>query len=114
MGKGFGKKSEEQLGYLLLLIPEVKAYAGKFTIDYKRGDDEEFIGIVNRLEDAQVWKTIKQAKQAVEKYADFLLEEAEKAAQSQVRIEIRRLKRLVDGKLIDESVELLFLSRRSS
>jgi hypothetical protein len=109
MGKGFGRKSEEQLGYLLLLMPELKVYAAKFSID--DGSQEEFIGITNSLEDAQIWKTIKQAKQAVEIYADFLLEEAEKASQSQVRVEIRRVKRAVDGKLTHESVESIFLVR---
>ncbi len=112
MGKGFGIKSEEQLGYLLLLVPEAKAYAAKLSID--DGSGEEFIGITNILESAQIWKTIKQAKQAMGKYADFLLEEAEKASQSQVRVGIRRLKRSVDGKLIDEPVESLFLVRRDS
>jgi hypothetical protein len=109
MGKGFGKKSEEQLGYLLLLIPEFGAYAGKSSLSYH--GEEEFIGIVNRLEDAQTWKTIKQAKQAIELYADFLLEEAEKTSQSQVSIEIKRLKRSADGKLTTELVESLFLAR---
>lgn len=34
MAKGFGAKAEEQLGYTLLLLPEVKAYAARFSLDY--------------------------------------------------------------------------------
>ncbi len=112
MGKGFGKKSDEQLGYLLLLIPDVRAYAAKFSLDY--GGEEEFIGITSSLQDAQTWKNIKQAKAAVELYIDFLMEEAEQASQSTINIEIKRLKRSADGKLITESVESLFLARRGA
>lgn len=108
MGKGFGKNSDEQLGYVLLLIPDVRAYAAKFSLGY---DSEDFIGITSSLEDAQAWKKIGQAKQAIELYADFLLEEAEKVSQSQVKIEIKRLKRSADGELITESVESLFLAK---
>jgi hypothetical protein len=53
MGKGFDSPRQGQLGYVLLLIPEAKAYAADFSLG---GDDEEFIGITNVLEDAQVWK----------------------------------------------------------
>lgn len=109
MGKGFGKSSDEQLGYLLLLMPDVRAYAAKFSLGYD--GEEEFIGITSSLEDAQTWKKIGQAKQAVELYADFLLEEAEKVSQSQVTIEIKRLKRSADGKLITELVESLLLAK---
>ena len=111
MGKGFGKNSDEQLGYVLLLMPEAKAYAAKFSLGYD--GEEDFIGITNSLEDAQTWKKINQAKQAIELYADFLLEEAEKISQSQVTIEIKRLKRSADGKLVTEPVESLVLGRQN-
>jgi hypothetical protein len=111
MGQGFGKKSDEQLGYLLLLMPEVTAYAAKFSIAHDGEDD--FIGITTRLEYAQIWKNINQAKQALEMYIDFLIEEAESTAKSKINIEIKRLKRSADGKLITESVESMFLARKN-
>jgi hypothetical protein len=113
MGKGFGRKPEEQLGYLLRLMPEFKAYAAKLSLSHY-SKDEEFIGIVSRIEDAQIWKSIKEAKQAIGKYTDFLLDEAEKSSQREVCIEVRRLKRSADGNLIDELVESLFLASRDS
>jgi len=64
------------------------------------------------LEEAQVWRKIDQAKKAVKRYADFLLEQAESG--SQVRVEIKQLKRSSDGKLTDELVEsLLFLPEKN-
>ncbi|MCL1473848.1 hypothetical protein [Argonema antarcticum] len=104
MAKGFAAKLEEQLGYVLLLVPEAKAYAARFSMS---GQGEEFIGITNILEQAQVWQTKKQAKKAIEKYADFLLEEAKD--DQPVRISLRLLKRSSDGQLTDESVESIFL-----
>jgi hypothetical protein len=47
MGKGFGSPRQGQLGYVLLLVPEAKAYAADFSLGE---DDEEFIGITNVLE----------------------------------------------------------------
>ena len=64
MGKGFGSPRQGHLGYVLLLIPEVKAYAADFSLGE---DDEEFIGITNVLEDAQIWKKKGKARQNVVK-----------------------------------------------
>ncbi|MDD1428889.1 hypothetical protein MEO94_31570 [Dolichospermum sp. ST_sed9] len=64
------------------------------------------------LEEAQVWRKIDQAKKAVKRYADFLLEQAESG--SQVRVEIKQLKRSSDGKLTDKLVEsLLFIPEKN-
>lgn len=104
MGKGFGSPRQGQLGYVLLLIPEAKAYAADFSLG---GDDEEFIGITNVLEDAQVWKKKGQARQAVVKYLDLFIEQLENT--KQVELSIRKLKRLSNGKLKDEfEEELIF------
>jgi hypothetical protein len=48
MAKGFGAKQDEQLGYILVLLPEVHAYAAKFSLDIDRSG-EKFIGITNML-----------------------------------------------------------------
>ena len=57
MAKGFGVKPEKQLGYILQLIPEVKAYAVRFNYnDFHEKTGEEFIGVTSMLHEAQVWK----------------------------------------------------------
>ncbi|MEA5566693.1 hypothetical protein [Anabaena sp. UHCC 0399] len=116
MAKGFGVKAEEQLGYALLLVPEVKAYAARLSIDYfpknDDGDDEEFIGMTSLLQEAQIWKSLKEAKKAIDKYADFLISEAEN--NSPIRVVIRRVKRQSNGELVDEPVESIFLVAQSN
>ena len=109
MAKGFGAKPEKQLGYILQLMPEAKAYAVRFNYnDFHEKTGEEFIGVTSMLHEAQVWKKKEQAKQSIEKYSDFLLEKVE--AGSQVRVDIKQLKRSSDGKLTGELVvSLLFL-----
>ena len=106
MGKGFGGPRQGQSGYVLLLIPEAKAYAADFSLG---GDDEEFVGITNVLEDAQVWKKKGQARQAVVKYLDLLIEQLETT--KQVELSIRKLKRLSKGKLKDEFEEDLIFEQ---
>ena len=106
MGKGFGSPQQEHLGYILLLIPEAKVYAADFSLGE---DDEEFIGITNVLEDAQVWKKKGKARQAVVKYLDLLIEQLEN--NSQVELSIRKLKRLSNGKLKDEFEEDLIFEQ---
>lgn len=56
---------------------------------------------------AQVWKHKQQAQQAIPKYADFLLEQI--ASHGQARVLIRRLHRLGDGQMEEETVETLVL-----
>ena len=106
MGKGFGSPRQGHLGYVLLLIPEVKAYAADFSLGE---DEEEFIGITNVLEDAKVWKKKGKARQDVVKYLDLLIEQLEE--NSQVKLSIRKLKRLSNGKLKDEPEEDLIFEQ---
>jgi hypothetical protein len=106
MAKGFGSPRQGHLGYVLLLIPEAKAYAANFSLGR---DDEEFIGITNSLEDAQVWKKKEEARLAVMKYLDVLIEQLEST--SQVELSIRQLKRLSNGKLKDEPEEDLIFEQ---
>jgi len=106
MGKGFGSPRQEQLGYVLLLIPEAQAYAANLSL---KGEEEEFIGITNVLEDAQVWKKKRKAKDAVVKYLDFLIQQLEST--KQVELSIRKLKRLSNGKLKDEFEEDLIFEQ---
>jgi hypothetical protein len=105
MAKGFGAKLSEQLGYALVLLPEVNAYAAKLSIN--DGSGEEFIGVTSMLKAAQIWKTQKQAKQAVIKYADFINEQLENSTEVQLAIKVVR--RSSDGKLNSELVETLFI-----
>lgn len=105
MAKGFGVQLDQQLGYVLVLMPEVNAYAAKFSLDF-RGEKEPFIGVVNSLEDAQVWKTLPQARKALIKYyEEFLIEQ--KHMGQDVQVQIKRLKRLRNGQLKTELVETL-------
>jgi hypothetical protein len=105
MPKGFGVKQEEQLGYVLVLFPKLNAYAARLSID--DGSSEEFIGVTNMLESAQVWKTKKQVKQAILKYADCIEEQMKTS--TEVNMIIKLLKRKGDGQLTCEHVETLFM-----
>lgn len=108
MAKGFGVKPIKQLGYVLLLFPSAKAYAAR--LDFNDGSTEEFIGVTNMLKSVQIWKTKKQAQEAVVKYAEFLIEQAEHG--SEVRIEIQRLNHDSSGKLTEEPIESLLLASK--
>jgi hypothetical protein len=111
MAKGFGAKQAEQLGYILDLMPEVNAYAGKFSFAFP-GDDsgDIFIGIVSTLADAQIWKTQKLAKQAIEQYySDSILQQLDET--EAVRVNIKRLERSSDNELKTEVVETLHFYR---
>jgi hypothetical protein len=105
MAKGFGVEQDKQLGYVLVLMPEVNAYAAKFSLDFK-GEAGPFIGITNMLNDAQVWKSLKQAKQAIEIYTDFLIQQQLESG-TDVEVRIKSLKRSGAGELKVENVETL-------
>lgn len=106
MAKGFGIQKSKQLGYVLVLLPSARAYAAKLSIN--NGSSEEFIGVTNMLEQAQVWKQKQQAQQAISKYADFLLEQI--ASQGEARVLVRRLQRFGNDQLEEETVETLVLT----
>lgn len=108
MAKGFGFHKSKQLGYVLVLLPSARAYAAKLSID--DGSGQEFISVTNMLKQAQVWKQKQQAQQAISKYADFLLEQI--ASHGEARVLIRRLQRLGDGQIEEETVETLVLVSR--
>jgi|LakMenE01Jun11ns_1017448.scaffolds.fasta_scaffold9197703_2 hypothetical protein len=109
MAKGFGVKPEEQLGYVLCLMPDT-VYAARLNFDKESG--EEFIGVTNMLWEAQTWKKIDQAKRAIKKYADFLLEQIESG--SDARVDIKKVKRSNNGELSVELVEsLLFIPEKN-
>ena len=97
MSKGFGFSSNGDLGYVLLLLPDLKAYAANFKLE---GEDEKFIGITNDLESAQVWKTIKGARKGLRLYLNLLMDELE--SKDEIEVIIKKLKRLNNGKLKDE------------
>jgi hypothetical protein len=107
MAKGFGAKQTEQLGYILDFMPKVNLYAAKFSFDYPGNTSEgKFIGVVSTLADAQIWKTQKLAKQAIEQYyTDAILRQLEEA--EVMRVSIKRLQRSIDNELKTEVVETL-------
>lgn len=108
MAKGFGSPRQGHLGYVLLLLPTVKAYAADFSLGET---DEEFMGLTSSLELAQVWKKKSAARQAVVNYLDFLIEQLEDA--EEVEISIHSLKRLSNGQLKTEPEEdLIFAPTR--
>lgn len=105
MGKGFGTKAKQQLGYVLDLMPQVHAYAAKFVMDFP-GDEGPFIGITSELSEAQIWKRPKLAKQAIlDYYSDFLLGQQKQG--TEIRVLIKRLIRTGEGDLKTETVETL-------
>lgn len=105
MAKGFGSSQKGDVGYVLLLIPEVKAYACQDP--YGRGED--FIGITSSLEDARVWKKKKDAEAALHDYGSFLVDYLEQSDKKELAIRVCALKRLSNGKLkTDPEVEITF------
>lgn len=109
MAKGFGTPTKGHLGYVLLLCPTANTYAANYSLD---GEGDEFIGVTNMLEMAQVWTKKNAAREAIIKYADFLIEQLEETPQ--VNIQIRSLKRLVNGKLVTEVLEELTFEQNSA
>ena len=109
MAKGFGTPTKGHLGYVLLLSPTANAYAANHSLD---GEEEEFIGVTNMLEMAQVWTKKSAVREAIIKYADFLIEQLEETPQ--VNIQIRSLKRLANGKLVTEVLEELTFEQNSA
>ena len=108
MGQGFGTPTKGHLGYVLLLCPTANTYAANYSLD---GEGDEFIGVTNMLEMAQVWTKKNAAREAIIKYADFLIEQLEET--TQVNIQIRSLKRLANGKLVTEVLEELTFEQNS-
>ena len=109
MGQGFGTATKGHLGYVLLLCPTANTYAANYSLD---GEGEEFIGVTNMLEMAQVWTKKSAAREAIIKYADFLIEQLEETPK--VNIQIRSLKRLANGKLVTEVLEELTFEQNSA
>lgn len=104
MAKGFGTPNE-QLGFVLVLMPETNAYAARFSL---AGDGEEFIGITNIIEDAQVWKKQGQARKALPKYAEFLIQRIEESGKG--KVSLRKVERDSHGKIHEEEVSKIFIS----
>ncbi|MFN5968550.1 MAG: hypothetical protein ACK47N_08380 [Microcystis sp.] len=109
MAKGFGTATKGHLGYVLLLCPTADVYGANYSLD---GEGDEFIGVTNMLEMAQVWTKKNAAREAIIKYADFLIEQLEETPQ--VNIQIRSLKRLANGKLVTEVLEELTFEQNSA
>ena len=109
MGQGFGTPTKGHLGYVLLLCPTANTYAANYSLD---GEGEEFIGVTNMLEMARVWTKKSAAREAIIKYADFLIQQLEETPQ--VNIQIRSLKRLANGKLVTEVLEELTFEQNSA
>jgi hypothetical protein len=102
MTKGFGPQKDEVLGYVLLVLPEAGAFAARFTLGMP---GETFIGIVNILNEAQVWKKQKDVERDLEFYLEFLIEQAPERDRDDVKIQ--RLVRSAGGELRSESVKTI-------
>jgi hypothetical protein len=112
MAKGFGAKQAEQIGYILDLMPDLNVYAAKFSFKLpgEKDSDDIFIGLISTLADAQIWKTQKLAKQAIDQYySDAILQQLDEA--EAVRVNIKRLERSGDNELKTEVVETLHFYR---
>lgn len=106
MAKGFGSQKKGHLGYVLLLSPEMKAYASK---DPSGRGDEDFTGITNSLEDARVWKKKKDVEAALQDYGGFFADYLEKEEKTGATIRVSSLERLSNGKVkTDPEVEITF------
>jgi RNA-binding protein YhbY len=69
-----------------------------------------FIGLVSALADAQIWKTQKLAKQAIEQYyANSILQQLDET--EAVQVSIKRLEQSGDNELKMEVVETLHFYR---
>jgi hypothetical protein len=105
MAKGFGSPQKGHLGYVLLLLPEMKTYASTDPF----GDDEDFIGITNSLEDARIWKKKKDAEAALQEYGGFFADYLEEEGKTGATVRVCSLERLSNGKLkTDPEVEITF------
>ena len=107
MGQGFGQESK-QLGYVLLLLPEVNAYAARQSMPEL--EDESFHGITNSLEMARRWRK----KRAVEKSIfDYLsVFEDEVAEHGSHTVVIKRLEQLPNGELSTSVERRVDISRQ--
>lgn len=81
MPKGFNPT--EDLGYVIIVIPEFNAYAAKRTKD---SDGETFIGIASSLELAHFWKRAKAAQNAVLDYMEVIQDEIDRKGEAIVLI----------------------------
>jgi hypothetical protein len=110
MAKGFGEtsKSNQQIGFTLMLWPEARAYAANQSID--DGSGEPFLGLTNMLSEAQIWKTKAEAKKALKDYLPWLIEQYLEQDLSEICIQIRLVSRNKKGNLQDQVVDDLYLS----
>ncbi len=114
MAKGFSQQPQQ--GFALLLIPSAKAYAARHDLNINtletKEEDESFMGLTNRLEDVQIWQTKEQAKNALNDYIPFLIEEILDSHESQLCIQIREIFNK-KGKLKSKIAEELYLMKES-
>ena len=108
MAKGFGEKRNQEIGFTLVVIPEAKAYAARSDLDYF-GKGEPFFGVTSVLEDAQIWKTKKEAKNAAYNYLSWLLEDYDEGDVVELELEISSFFKDKKGKLHDRVVDHILL-----
>jgi hypothetical protein len=111
MTKGFGKPPDHQLGYVLLLLPNLRVYAVNrgFRFSLEKDSNEPFIGITTSLEAANVWQSKKQSEKDAYDYIGFLLEEHEKGNLDELKITIQVLSKNAKGILKAKTVSNIYL-----
>jgi hypothetical protein len=110
MAKGFGTPPDHQLGYVLLLVPQIPAYAVNrgFCFSFEKKTDGPFLGITTSLEEANVWQSKKQAEKDAHDYMGFLLDEHERGNLEELKIIVQVLSKNVKGILKAKTISELY------
>lgn len=106
MGQGFGNEPK-QLGYVLLLLPEVNAYAASQSMP--EIEEESFHGITNSLEMARRWRKKRAVEKAIFDYLGVF--EDKVAEEGSHTVVIKRLQQLPNGELSTSDERSVEISR---
>ena len=99
MPKGFDKPTVKQLGFILVVVPSANAYAADFSLD---GPNNQFLGITNMLDSAQVWRKPQEAESAISLYSEIIRDQV--LEEGKVELHIRKLhkkkKKIMKGDIV--------------
>lgn len=106
MAQGFGR-GPKRLGYVLLLLPQVHAYAASPSL--REVGQEELLGITDSLELARRWRKKRGAHKAIFEYLSAFEEEVAQDGTHEIVIE--RLEQLESGELRTSVESRIVVSR---
>lgn len=106
MGQGFGHEPK-QLGYVLLLLPDVDAYVARQSMPEL--EDEAFHGITNSLEMARRWRKKRAVEKAIFGYLGVFEDKVAEVGSHTVII--KRLQQLPNGELSTSDERSVEISR---